>query len=584
MIGFFRKRLVMRIAAAVMCAMLVVAAGGLLLQLSNMKQAAEKAISSYNIQIAESFVKQLDTTAYAEFAAQPQEDARSIVIRDELDLFRERIGAMYVYFVRIDDQDRPLIMVDGMKDPEKASSLNEVTDIPPKAIQELKQGRSASSDVINNQEYGQYISSYAPIIDSGGGLVGVIGIDTSVKVIGQIEADLLRASAPLYALLAAITCIGIAAVLWVIVRGLRPLHPLKASVNKMAGGELAEAGQILRAYPLRSEDEIGSTYAAVLHMSDNLNKLVSDMVAGVASTTAVLTDSTEQFRQDAAVMLKMNLTVDASVGQIRQGAHEQKQGAGDSAQAIEEIAKGIHDISESSTAVSDAAADVLSKAQTGQQSMTRMKEQMGSISLSAVEVSERVQTLNRYSAEIGGVLDTVREFAAQTKLLALNASIEAAQAGEHGRGFAVVAAEVRKLAEASAASVQAMSSLLLGIQGEAGHIGVQMETAVQEVGNGVQLTMEAEASFTHVVDAFRLVARSIQEVSAAAEEITAGSEEAAASVHTISEISAVVSDRSDEIYRMAGEQSALFQKIAELSGNLQQQTREMTEAVSKVKV
>lgn len=584
MIGFFRKRLVMRIAATVTLAMVVIAAIGLLLQLSNMKQAAQEAIASYNIRIAESYVKRLDTTVYAEFARQPKKDARFTAIRDELDEFRERIGAMYVYFVRIDDQDRPLIVVDGMKDPDKASDIDEVTDIPPEAVKELQQGRSASSSIIDNQDYGQYMSSYAPIMDSGGALVGVIGIDASVQVIGQIEADLLRASAPLYVLLAGITILGIAAVLWVIVRGLRPLYPLKASVNKMAGGELAEAGRILRAYPLRGEDEIGSTYAAMLHMSDNLNKIVSDMVAGVASTTVVLTESTEQFRRDAAALMDMNSVVDTSVEQIRQGAHAQKQGAGDSTKAIEEIAKGIADISESSTAVSDAAAEALSKAQSGQQSMTRMKEQISSISSSAAEVSARVQTLNGYSSEIGGVLDTVRDFAAQTKLLALNASIEAAQAGEHGRGFAVVAAEVRKLAEASAASVQAMSSLLLGIEQEAAQIGVQMRTAVLEVGEGVELTREAEATFTHVLDAFQLVAGSIQEVSAAAEEITAGAEETESAVQTISGISAEVSDRSDEIYRLTGEQSGMFRKIAELSERLQQQTREMTEAVGKVKV
>jgi methyl-accepting chemotaxis protein len=584
MVGFFKKRLVVRIVAIVTLVIMIISAGSMLLQLANMKLAAQEAISSYNIQIAESYVKQLDTGPYAEFAKDPKENDVFLKIRDELDDFRVSIGAMYVYFVKIDDTGTPLIMVDGMKDADKASPINEVTDIPEDAVQKLLQGKTASSPIIHNEEYGEYISSYAPILDSNGALTGVIGIDTAVTVIGSIESDIMKSSIPLYALLLFITLAGIAVVLWFIVRGLRPLKPLKASVEQMAQGELAEANRILTAYRLQSEDEIGSTFKAMIHMSGDLNKMIGDMVAGVSVTTDILAKSTEEFSRDAEDMLVMNKSVDQSVQQIRQGAHTQKQGAGDSANSMEEIAKGITDISESSTAVSDAATSALTKAQSGKQSMTQMKKQMESISTVSAEVVAMVQVLNNFSQQIGGALHTVRDFASQTKLLALNASIEAAHAGEHGKGFAVVADEVRKLAEASSTSVQTISDLLLGIQQESQHIGSQMDVTSQEIGQGVTSTAEAELAFTHMVDAFRVVTHRIQKVSAAAEEISAGSEEAAASVNTISQISSGVSDHSDEIYRLTGEQSSMFQKVAQTSILLRQQTIELSEAVRKVKV
>ena len=159
-----------------------------------------------------------------------------------------------------------------------------------------------------------------------------------------------------------------------------------------------------------------------------------------------------------------------------------------------------------------------------------MKTQMESISHVSSEVVAMVQVLNNYSQEIGGALHTVRDFASQTKLLALNASIEAAHAGEHGKGFAVVADEVRKLAEASSTSMERISDLLLRIQQESQQIGSQMGVTATEIGQGVTITAEAEQAFAHVVDAFQLVTSRIQEVSAAAEEISTGSEEAAASV------------------------------------------------------
>lgn len=584
MIVFFRKRLVVRIVAVVTLVITIIAVGSMLLQVANMKLAAQEAISSYNIQIAQSYVNQLDTTSYAEFAKDPKENDEFLKIRDELDDFRVSIGAMYVYFVKIDDKGTPLIMVDGMKDADKASPINEVTDVPQDAIQKLLQGQTASSSIINNEEYGDYISSYAPMLDSNGAVTGVIGIDTAVSVIGSIESDIMKSSIPFYALLLLITLIGIAVVMWFIVRGLRPLQPLKASVERMAQGELAEANRILTSYRLRSEDEIGTTYQAMIHMSGNLNKIVSNMVEGVAVTTDILSESTKEFNHSTEEMLKMSKTVDQSVEQIRQGAHTQKQGASDSAHAMEEIAKGITDISESSMVVSDAATSALATAESGKQSMTLMKTQMESISTVSGEVVAMVQVLNNYSEEIGGALHTVRDFASQTKLLALNASIEAAHAGEHGKGFAVVADEVRKLAEASSTSMELISNLLLRIQQESQQIGSQMGVTATEIGQGVTITAEAEQAFAHVVDAFQLVTRRIQEVSAAAEEISAGSEEAAASVNTISQISAGVSDHSDEIYRLMREQSAMFNRVAQTSTMLEQQTNEMSEAVRKVKV
>ncbi|OMF11824.1 methyl-accepting chemotaxis protein [Paenibacillus amylolyticus] len=584
MIGFFRKRLVVRIVAVVTLVITIIAVGSMLLQVANMKLAAQEAISSYNIQIAQSYVNQLDTASYAEFAKDPKENDEFVKIRDELDDFRVSIGAMYVYFVKIDDKGTPLIMVDGMKDTDKASPINEVTDVPQEAVQKLLQGQTASSSIINNEEYGDYISSYAPMLDSNGAVTGVIGIDTAVSVIGSIESDIMKSSIPFYALLLLITLIGIAVVMWFIVRGLRPLQPLKASVEKMAQGELAEANQILTSYRLRSEDEIGTTYQAMIHMSGNLNKIVSNMVEGVAVTTDILSESTKEFNRSTEEMLEMSKTVDQSVEQIRQGAHTQKQGASDSAHAMEEIAKGITDISESSMVVSDAATSALATAESGKQSMSQMKTQMESISNVSGEVVAMVQVLNNYSEEIGGALHTVRDFASQTKLLALNASIEAAHAGEHGKGFAVVADEVRKLAEASSTSMELISNLLLRIQQESQQIGSRMGVTATEIGQGVTITAEAELAFAHVVDAFQLVTRRIQEVSAAAEEISAGSEEAAASVNTISQISAGVSDHSDEIYRLMREQSAMFNRVAQTSTMLEQQTSEMSEAVRKVKV
>jgi methyl-accepting chemotaxis protein len=581
---FFKKRLVARIVAIVTLVILVLSSGSLLLQLANIKMATQETISGYNVKIAQNYVKHLNSATYAQFAQDPKKNEQFLSIREELNAFRERIGAMYVYFVKIDSTGTPLMMVDGIMDEQKASDINELTDVPAEAVRQLQKGESASSSIIHNEEYGSYISSYAPILDQKGTLLGVVGIDTSVDVLDIIESDILKSSIPLYAILLLLTLVGIIIVTWFIIRGLRPLHPLKASVNKMANGELAEASQILQGYRLRSEDEIGSTYQIMTHMSNNLNQMVSGMVAGVSATTTLLTATTDKFEQDAQEMKSMNNTIDRSIEQIRQGAYTQKQSAGDSVHAMEEIAKGIIEISDSSTEVLDTAENAIFTAQSGKESMSRMKNQVEHISLVANEVLSKVGILNDYSQEIGGALYTLQNFASQTKLLALNASIEAARAGEHGKGFSVVANEVSKLAEASSESVEIISNLLLGIQQESEQISEQMDMTTQEISEGVSLSSKAEQDFNHVVEAFKIVAGRIEEVSSAAQQISAGTEEATASAQTISQISSHASDQSEQIYCLIQSQTEMFDAIIDISAQFKEQTAAMTIAVGKVKV
>lgn len=581
---FFKKRLVARIVAIVTLVILVLSSGSLLLQLANIKMATQETISGYNVKIAQNYVKHLNSTTYAQFAQDPKKNEQFLSIREELNAFRERIGAMYVYFVKIDAKGTPLMMVDGIMDEQKASDINELTDIPAEAVRQLQKGEATSSSIIHNEEYGSYISSYAPILDQKGTLLGVVGIDTSVDVLDIIEADILKSSIPLYAILLLLTLIGIIIVTWFIIRGLRPLYPLKASVNKIANGELAEASQILQGYRLRSEDEIGSTYQIMTHMSNNLNQMVSEMVAGVTATTTLLTATTDKFEQDATEMKSMNHTIDSSVEQIRQGAHTQKQSASDSVHAMEEIAKGIIEISDSSADVLDTAESAILTAQSGKENMSGMINQIEHISLVASEVVSKVELLNGYSKEIGGALYTLQNFASQTKLLALNASIEAARAGEHGKGFSVVANEVSKLAEASSESVQVISNLLLGIQQESEQISTQMDMTAQEISEGVILSSKAEQDFNQVVEAFKIVAGRIEEVSSATQQISAGTEEATASAQTISQISSQAADQSEQIYGLIQSQTEMFNAIIDISAQFKEQTAAMTIAVGKVKV
>lgn len=580
-----KKRLALRIAAVVMVVILLLSAGYIWLQTSNAKTAAAEVITSYGTRMADSYSKQLDTSRLEQFLKNPQENDLYWSLRQEMDRYRTQIGALYVYFVRIDESKRPLIMIDGQpKDSDSASPINEVTDIPPDAVESLLAGKTASSELIDNPQYGKYISSYAPIKRSDGTVLGVIGIDTEAGVIGSIASSVIRESVPYYVLMIIMTLLGLGLIVWVLLRAFEPLRRIVSGAELIAVGEFAEANKILMERPVKSEDEIGAMYQAIVQMSVSLNAIVGRMVSNIAQMSDQLVVSSDRFATDAGHLLEMNTRVNKAANEVADGARTQRTSSEESARSMEEITVTIQRISEASLTVSDASLNALENAEAGQRTIERMDRQIQTISSATEEAVKRVSTLREYSREIEGALAAVSEIANQTKLLALNASIEAARAGEHGAGFAVVAGEVRKLAEDAFGSTRQIAALLHNVQSESLRISEAMEVGAEEVRTGASLSGEAQASFANVVEMFRLVTEQIQDISAATEQMTAGSEEVSATVIEISDIAKATSDQTLHIGELTDKQLDIVRYFADSAAQLSGMTHQLRESVQQIKV
>lgn len=584
-IRYFQERLAARLVLCTGIVIVMLFASNLLLQLSSAKSASESAIAQYGMNLAKSYVQQMNIQPYEEFLQNPVENEGYWSIRQALDRYRQQIGALYVYLVKINEHREPLIMIDGQpQDSESASPINEVTDIPAEAVNRLLNGESAHSSLIENPEYGNYISSYYPVKDAQGAVIGVLGIDTEASVIAGISGEIMRGNAWFYAGLTVLTILSLLLIAWLIASALRPMQYLVKAADSIAEGNLAKANETLSLYPVRSIDEIGAAYQSTKKMSDNLNELMEVVTSNVQGTAVQLAASMNTFVSQSRELVRLNQAVSTTAQKVDEGVQAQHQSAEESARSVEEISSSISRVSDAALNVSEASQRALESAESGKGIIQQMMNQIGVIAEAANDTREFVEDLSGYSSQIEEVLRNSMEIANQTKLLSLNASIEAARAGELGSGFAVVAGEVRKLAEMSSASSSQIASLLINIQRVSREISHTLADGHNEIKEGIHLSEQVDETFEVVVNLFRYTTEQIQEISASSEQITAGSQTVAASVEEIAALSQVSSDGTHEIHHMTNQQLEAAKQIAVLADQLNGMSHEMKLAVQKISV
>ncbi|MGG3921768.1 methyl-accepting chemotaxis protein, partial [Geobacillus thermodenitrificans] len=197
------------------------------------------------------------------------------------------------------------------------------------------------------------------------------------------------------------------------------------------------------------------------------------------------------------------------------------------------------------------------------------------------QLAEVIKGLGRRSEQIGSIIEAIRNIAAQTNLLALNAAIEAARAGEHGRGFAVVADEVRKLAEQSAESARQIAELIAAIQEETAHAVQSMESVVNEVTAGTGVIRTSGETFSQIRAAVDEVAKQIRDVSASVSEMAASSEQIVRSVQLVADVAESTSAGTQEVSAATEEQLASMEEISASAASLSKMADDLQAIVRK---
>ncbi|MBG0775282.1 MAG: HAMP domain-containing protein [Desulfovibrionaceae bacterium] len=253
--------------------------------------------------------------------------------------------------------------------------------------------------------------------------------------------------------------------------------------------------------------------------------------------------------------------------EIRQGSEVQSERIASTATAMEEMNATVLEVARNSSEAASVGEDAKEKAVRGADVVERSIEAMLATQRQAEELSKNMTLLGEQAQAIGSVMNVINDIADQTNLLALNAAIEAARAGEAGRGFAVVADEVRKLAEKTMAATKEVGDSIQAIQHAAQNNIKSMKASVEDMGKAVDLATESGEVLKEIVSSVENSASQIQSIATAAEEQSATSEEIN---RAIEEISRITMDTARGVAESAEALRELAQQAGALSGLIEE--------------
>ena len=399
------------------------------------------------------------------------------------------------------------------------------------------------------------------------------------------------------------------------------LKTLETEMNLMAKGDLTRKIEIAtEALSVNSDDEVGrlaGAFNAILASLKSTGNAFNAMSLSLSQSMSRITDNAQELLTASHLFAESAEQSNLATGQITEtfqqvahGMSEQNDGVAKTmasidqlGQVIEGVARGARDqastINQTSLIMSNltgmiqkvannaqlAKTDSLDAAKStrdGVNAVEKTIEDIQSIKTAVDYSAQKVKEMGERSEKIGQIVETIQDIASQTNLLALNAAIEAARAGEQGKGFAVVADEVRKLAERSSIATKEIATLVSTIRKSVSEAMSAMNKGSQEVENGVQQAASSGEVLSRISNTFEQLVKQSGQTAGAAQEMLKISSELVSSIDSLSAVVEENTAATEEMTASASEVSQAMSQIAAISGQTSASVEEVSAATEQI--